>query len=101
MGIIIMSGKVLERLRTYSLSRNSFARQVAAPQLILKWEKLTSHWKERAVIAFLVTEGEKPTCIQKVFSVSMVKLLWMPVLFDKRHYFLTVPCILSSIFSNA
>jgi hypothetical protein len=51
---------------------------MATPQLILKWHKLPLQLKERALIAFTVTEGEKPNCIQRVFSKIMVKIPWIP-----------------------
>jgi hypothetical protein len=60
-GISHYISEVLEHSQSYSTNFNSFIRQMAAPELILKWQSLTSRWYKKQLVAV----GEKPTYIHK------------------------------------
>ena len=75
-------GKVLEHLRSFTLSRNCFARQMAAPKLNIKWQTLMSELKERAVRACSVIERKNATCTQNRLLIGCGKVNVMRVVLD-------------------
>ena len=64
-GNIHYISEVLEHSCSYSIRCDRLVRQMPAPELILKWQRLTCSWNRQWVLEFWVAESEKLTSIQE------------------------------------
>lgn len=68
--------ELFKYFQSHSISRNCFAQQMAAPQLILMAE-IDMLLQQQALIEFLVTEGSSQLAFMNIYSKCIMKLLWM------------------------